>query len=508
MQQIDNNAAGISLNLRGRLLVLTAGFLGWMFAGWEMSLLPLSARAVTIGMLQDDPAHQDWVAVARATLESPDGQTPDASSAEAAGQAAERLNGIVGEWFARYIAAFLFGAALGGWVFGWLGDHSGRVKAMALSIVWYAGFTGISYFVTTPLQMCVLRFIACMGIGGMWPAGVALVSEAWPDVSRPTLAGLIGTSANVGIALLSIVVKQIGASWPDYELTPDSWRWLMLLGAVPAVLGVWVLAVVPESPRWLAGQQSTAKKTAPLTEVLRPPLLKYTLSGIALGTIPLLGAWGSQKWILPWAGQVGARIGLESLKADTQTTWAIGAALGSLCGGWLATLLGRRTTYFAVSLGSLILAQLIFQRLQPADSWEFLLPVFLLGLVATVYFGWLPLFLPEMFPTRVRATGSGVSFNSGRIISAVVVLTISGFVAALDNDYARIGSITSWIYVAGMLLILIVPRSSESLAELDAADLRAASRGGSVPNTTDGDSTDADTTEKNMVAVARDVSED
>ena len=449
------------LDRRGRTIVLVAAFLGWMFAGWEMSILPLSARSVTIGLLQDAPESAAWVA---------DGLEELAADSAAPGGPGDRLNKTVGKWFARYIAAFLFGAAAGGWIFGWLGDRAGRVKAMSISIIWYAAFTGLSYCVSTPLQMCVMRFIACMGIGGMWPTGVALVSEAWPDVSRPTLAGLIGTSANVGIALLSIVVKQIGQFSPAHELTPDSWRWMMLLGAVPAVLGVIFLFIVPESPRWLAGIKSASNRS-PLVEVLRPPMVKYTLAGIALGTIPLLGAWGAQKWILPWAGQVGAQIGLESLKADTQTAWAIGAAIGSLCGGWLATLLGRRTTYFAVSLGSLILAQFIFQTLTPAPTWQFFVPVFTLGLVATVYFGWLPLFLPEMFPTRVRATGSGVAFNSGRIIAAVVVLSIAGLVEAMFNsDYPRIGSITSWVYVAGMVVILLVPKSTESIEELDKAD--------------------------------------
>ncbi len=445
------------LDRRGRMLVLIAAFLGWMFAGWEMSLLPLSARSVTIGLLQEDAVSSKWVAEGRVELDS---QT------ETAGSSGDRLKKAVGKWFARYIAAFLFGAALGGWIFGSLGDRSGRIKAMSISIVWYALFTGLSYFVSSPLEMCVMRFIACMGIGGMWPSGVALVSEAWPDVSRPMLAGLIGTSANVGIALLSIVVKQIGLANHDYLLTPDSWRWMMLLGALPALLGVLFYFIVPESPRWLAGRKQRANHAAPLAEVLKPPLLKYTISGIALGTIPLLGAWGAQKWILPWAGQVGSQIGLESLKADTQTAWAIGAAIGSLCGGWLATLLGRRTTYFIVSLGSLVLAQLIFQQLKPAPTWQFMVPVFTLGLVATVYFGWLPLFLPEMFPTRVRATGSGVAFNSGRIIAAVIVLFIAGMVEAMFNsDYSRIGSITSWVYVGGMIVILLVPKSPETIDE-------------------------------------------
>lgn len=446
------------LGRKGRWLVLMAAFLGWMFAGWEMSILPLSARSATIGLLQEDPGSQEWVASARSSQNT-------SASAEATADN-KRLDAAVGKWFFRYIAAFLFGAALGGWVFGWLGDYAGRVRAIAVSIVWYSAFTGLSYFVETPMQMCVIRFIACMGIGGMWPSGVALVTEAWPNVSRPTLAGLIGTSANVGIAMLSIVVKQIGVMIPDYQLTPDSWRWMMLLGACPLVLGIWVYLFVPESPRWLAGRKTPTKST-PLAEVLRPPLLRYTLAGIALGAIPLLGSWGSQKWILPWAGQVGAQIGQESLKADTQTVWAIGAAIGSLCGGWLATYFGRRTTYFGVSLGSLILAQLIFAKLDPSQGWRFMVPVFLLGVVGTVYFGWLPLFLPEMFPTRVRATGSGVSFNSGRIVSAIVVLATSGLVV---SDYAAIGSMTSWVYAGGMIVIFLVPKLPGSAENLGATD--------------------------------------
>jgi SHS family sialic acid transporter-like MFS transporter len=448
------------LGRKGRWLVLMAAFLGWMFAGWEMSLLPLSARSATIGMLQQDPDTKEWVTSARSVQNTSTPASPEAASN------VERLDVEVGKWFFRYIAAFLFGAALGGWVFGWLGDYAGRARAIAVSIVWYSAFTGLSYFVETPMQMCVMRFIACMGIGGMWPSGVALVTEAWPAVSRPTLAGLIGTSANVGIAILGIVVKQIGVMFPDYQLTPDSWRWMMLLGACPIVLGIWVYLFVPESPQWLAGRKTPAKST-PLAEVLRPPLLRYTLAGIALGAIPLLGSWGSQKWILPWAGQVGAQIGQESLKADTQTVWAIGAAIGSLCGGWLATYFGRRTTYFAVSLGSLILAQLVFAKLDPSQGWRFMVPVFLLGVVGTVYFGWLPLFLPEMFPTRVRATGSGVSFNSGRIVSAIVVLATSGLVV---SDYAEIGSMTSWVYAGGMIVIFLVPKLPGSAEKLGATD--------------------------------------
>src|SRR6185369_12028434 len=112
---------------------------------------------------------------------------------------------------------FLLGAACGGLVFGWVGDRYGRVRAMALSIVWYSLFAGVTWFVSTPEQLLLLRFVAALGVGGMWPAGVSLASEAWSDVSRPMLSGLIGTSANVGIVLMGCVGMA-------FEITADSWR--------------------------------------------------------------------------------------------------------------------------------------------------------------------------------------------------------------------------------------------------------------------------------------------
>src|SRR5262249_33774358 len=155
----------------------------------------------------------------------------------------------------------------------------------------------------------------------------------------------------------------------------------------------------PESPRWLAvrGQALPRESWADALAVFRPPLLGRTLIGTLLGAVPLLGAWGSGKWLLPWAD---ASRGGDA--AATQARWALGAGPGRAPGGWLADRLGRRLTYFLVSLATLGLNLWIYRFLTPAAD-SFLPAVFLLGLVATVYFGWLPLYLPELFPTRARA---------------------------------------------------------------------------------------------------------
>lgn len=405
-------------------MVLAAAFLGWLCAGIEMGIGPLIAR----------PAIRDLLFRFQGEL------TLQLSSAE---------EGRVGRWFAWYLCAFLLGAAVGGPIFGMLGDRLGRVRAMAWSILTFSLFTGASWWVQSPEQLLVLRFLASLGIGGMWPAAVALVAEAWPDAGRPTVAGVLGTAANIGILLMALIGQML-------EISPESWRWVMVVGAAPLILGVLVLLFVPESPRWLANRSESpsARARGPLSEIFRPPLLRHTVLGILLGTIPLLGTWASGKWMIPWADANGASA------ARTQAAWAVGAVLGSAAGGSIASLLGRRLTYFLISLGSLVINLSIYEVLRPSDA-IFLPAVFLLGLVATVFFGWLPLYLPELFPTRVRATGTGVTYNFGRIASAAGVLGAGSLMSLFAGDYARVGAVTAWVYGLGMVIILFAPDTSK-----------------------------------------------
>ena len=138
-----------------------------------------------------------------------------------------------------------------------------------------------------------------------------------------------------------------------------------------------------------------------------------------------------------------------------------GAVIGSLLGGVLATLLGRRLTYFLISLLTFFASSWVFGWLTPLHPW-FLWASFTFGLVGTIYFGWLPLYLPELFPTRVRASGTGISFNSGRAVAAVVALGTGVIVQSFGGDYARIGWWTGMIYVGGMVIILFAPRTDAS----------------------------------------------
>ena len=143
---------------RGHWMVLVASFLGWLFDGYEIGLFPLVAR----------PALNDL-------LHHPGDQ-------------------VIGKWMGIATASFLIGAALGGLVFGWLGDRIGRVRAMALSILTYSLVTGLGYFAQNPEQLSAVRFVSALGMGGQWALGVALVMECWPEKWRPLLAGAMGAA--------------------------------------------------------------------------------------------------------------------------------------------------------------------------------------------------------------------------------------------------------------------------------------------------------------------------
>lgn len=397
-----------------RYTVLIVAFLGWMCAGVQMGTLPIASLSIS----------QDLM-----------GAAYDAKAA--------------GRWFSYYTAVLSLGAAIGGIVLGWLGDRIGRAKAMAASILCYTVFAGLCYFVCTQEELLVLRFLAGLGIGGMWPNGVSLVAEVWPDVSRPFLAGVIGTSANLGM----FVISQVGLHW---LITPESWRWLLLVSASPAIVGFAALWIVPESARWLAARnQPQAAAQTPMRDLFSPALLRSTIAGILLASIPLIAAWSAGRWLTPWADHEAGRID-PGYKARTQAYWAFGATIGSFFGGQVANWLGRRLSYFLISLCSVVLTCGIFLLLRPMEPL-FLPMVFIQGLVATLYFGWLPLCLPELFPTRVRASGAGMSYNFGRFFVAIGVLFAGALTEFFGGDFAKAGAIMGTIYALGMVVIWLAP---------------------------------------------------
>lgn len=439
-----------TLSPSGRVIILTVAFLGWLCAGVHMSLTQLMGQAAAVDLL----ARTGALDRSRYDELSQQAGNPAAPLATHDRELLRRWEESIARWFAWWQCAFLFGAAAGGLLLGWVGDRFGRSWGMSASILVYSGLALAAYGSQTPEQLLILWFLACLGVGGMWPNGVALVSEAWSGLSRPMVAGVIGTAANIGIFLLAT----LAAAFP---ITPDTWRWVLLVGGSPFLLGIAALFLVPESPRWLAARQEARNEPVdtPVESVFRPPLLRVTLLGIVLATTPLIGGWGSANWMIPWAGKAGESADPPNpyLKAHVQQARALTGIVGSFLGGWIGSLVGRRRSYFLVSLVSLLVAQYTFWFLVPTDA-GFLFWVGVLGFFSGIYFGWMPLYLPELFPTRVRATGSGVSFNFGRIVTALTIFATGLLMQLFAGDYARIGQVTSLIFAVGMVAIWFAPQ--------------------------------------------------
>jgi SHS family sialic acid transporter-like MFS transporter len=222
-----------AVSSRGRNLALLAALLGWMFDGMEMGLFPLVGNDALRDLLGDSAPQPE-----------------------------------VDIWFKIALACFLVGAATGGVVFGWLGDKVGRVRAMTISVLLYSLCSGFSAASASPLQLAILRFLGALGMGGEWTLGVALVMEIWPNTSRAWLAGWIGAFGNFGYSICGSIAFLLNKTSPGElnnlladiglpshlaaSLTAHGyWRLLMLVGAIPALMTLFIRLFVPESERWL-----------------------------------------------------------------------------------------------------------------------------------------------------------------------------------------------------------------------------------------------------------------
>lgn len=400
---------------KAQWLVLFAALLGWMFDGLEMGLFPIAARPALIDLMKISHGRE----------------------------------AIVAEWISYLTALFLLGAACGGVLFGWLGDKLGRVRSMALSILSYSIFTGCCYFATQPWQLGVCRFASSLGMGGEWALGVALVMECWPERLRPVLAGVIGAAGNAGYLLIAALAM-------TFKVTPESWRWTMLAGALPALLAFFVIILIPESNRWKESVKTGPVK--PFREIFGTKLLWPTLLATTFATIALIGTWGAVTGFLPsWADQLAGPQNPYA-KGTVQFVVSIGAIIGCFVAPIIGGRFGRRPTYFGLCVFSLVVCGFLFFKLREYN-FLFLVMAGLAGCGTASFYGWLPLYLPELFPTRVRTTGQGLSYNFGRILAAVGVLCTGQLMHFFNGSYPHACGTIILVYVIGMVLIWLAPET-------------------------------------------------
>jgi MFS family permease len=357
------------------------------------------------------------------------------------------------------LAVMLIGWAVGGIVFGTLADYIGRTKALALTVLIYSLFTGLSAVAQTWWHLAAFRFITGLGLGGEWAAGAALVAEVWPDRMRAKAGAILQSAAAFGFFFAALINLYVGVI---------SWRYVYVIGAVPALFVLLIRLFVKEPEQWLAVRDARrqAKAQSPdvaskrdaltLKQLFSPELRRDTLIASSLAFVVLLALWGATVWIPAAVREIAGRAGLAP---DAQTRYASYAVMllngGSLFGylsfGPLADRLGRRAAFLLFFIGGVMIFPATFLLTSSITQVFTLLPIvgfFTLGVTSGF-----PIYLPELFPTRVRTTGVGFCYNLGRIVTAGGVFLV-GYLSAMVGSEAKTASLVSLIYLLGMVLLI------------------------------------------------------
>jgi MFS family permease len=360
-------------------------------------------------------------------------------------------------WYGGIIfAIFLVGWAAGGLLFGVLADRIGRTRTLIFTILIYAVFTGLAAWSSTWWQLALYRFLTALGIGGEWAAGAALVAEVWPEDRRARAAGLLQSAWAAGFLFAALVNLTIGR---------HGWRPMFLVGVAPAVVALFVRWWVREPERWLQAKererQSGAAPGARLAELFRPAYRRATLVGSGLAFVAVAGLWGATNWTPTLVRALPALRGLDAGQLTSRISYAtmalnVGALGGYLAFGPLADRWGRRPVFALMCAGSLVMLPITFLVPRSYAAVVLLLP--LLGFFNNGIFSGFPIYLLELYPTRIRATGTGFCFNAGRVLAATGPF-LTGFLVAGLGSFGRAASAVGLVYLVGLAILLFAPET-------------------------------------------------
>jgi MFS family permease len=436
------------------------------------------------------------------------------------------LPDLPAEWLPTYAGwtttIFIAGWATGGLLFGLMGDRWGRVRTMSLTILLYSIFTGLSGLAQGWWDFALFRFLAGMGIGGEYAAGVALVAESMPPRARPFALGIVQASSSIGAILGSALSLAIGPQTPIGQAA--GWRALFLFGVIPSFLVVLVRMRVKEPDRWLrvheaaeptAPDEPAENPESPITSIgikpgdlrvifANPRLRRYTIFGLTLAMVGQIGLWSiglftpelvrsslldqrrialesrlgpissinldfnrlaeaattrpseAERLAASWKAEADSYVGQGTLLQD------VGSFFGALFCTMIAIRFGRRTGFavaYSLALGSIYLT---FGFMARASDVYWMLPI--LGFCTCSVFGVVVLYLPELFPTALRTTGTGFCNNIARFITATgplilgkLTLVFSGLGYSTPIRPAALA--LSTIYVFGLVVVWLMPET-------------------------------------------------
>jgi MFS family permease len=481
---------------RGRWLALVAALLGWMFDGMEMGLFPLVARpalAELLGTTVGEGRVATWYGVIIAGF---------LVGAATGGVLFGWLGDKIGRVRAMTVSVLLYSICSG--------LSAASQEAWHLAVLRFAGALGMGgeWALGVALVMEVWpnasRGWLAGWIGAFGNLGYTLVGSI--------AYSLIFVGAELPAALIKLGIPE---AWAAALTANGNWRLLMLIGAFPALLTLLIRLFVPESEKWTREKESGAAShwserdllgvligaaaasglialwavrdldlavrvlgsvvalavvtwgyllpakqyltRSGLSPELRRMTLKNMLLAAGLSGVPLLATWSGVMWMYQWVDKLPGGTVPEA-RPLMQIASSIGAAIGCVFGAVLCERFGRRPVYAVLCV--LSLATIVgFYQLNTAYGTAYVLSAGVMGLITASFYGWLPLYLPELFPTAMRATGQGFGFNFGRIIAAVGNLQMANLLAAFGNDYGHACAVVAGVYVVGLLLIAVAPET-------------------------------------------------
>jgi MFS family permease len=412
---------------------LIAANLGWLFDGFETYALILTVGSV---------------------LRSLDPSAPQSSIAFLSGAT---------------IAVTLLGWGVGGILGGVFADYFGRRRTLLVAIILYAVFTGLTAASWDLTSFLVLRFITGFALGSEWGTGASLVAEIWPSHARAKAAGLMQCGLGLGFFIAS-------ACWYFIApVGPDAWRIMFLIGVLPAFFALWLRRSVPESERWTKadGRRRSLRKRRDedlsrdevsytrltLRQIFADPeLRRRTILGSLMSLTTTLGWWGISTWVPLYVSSIAAESGgsASAWASGAGMIYNVGAIAGYISFGFIADRLGRRPATMIYFAASLILTPVLF-------LWTHDLRLIVVVLVVNGFFTlgqytWMPVWLPEFYPTHLRATGAAFVFNAARFVAFLGPLLAGAIISALGG-YGIAATTVGLIYILGLVVAPFCPET-------------------------------------------------
>lgn len=378
------------------------------------------------------------------------------------------------------LSAFLVGGALGGVIFGILADRLGRTKTMVLTILLYSVFTFATAFAQAWWQVVVLRFFVALGVGGEWAVASAFVAEVFPKHARAWSGAVFHGSSVLG-TYLAVAAGAFIVTDPRF-----GWRWAFGLGALPALLTLWIRWRLKESESWTAARAANSERRSPfaeLRELFGPALRRRTLLAASLAFVGLVTFWGvhiyGKDFLLHRARERVLREAAPAVAADPVAKqqlfkehaselkraemWGMflvttGGGLGLVAFGPICEWLGRRRAFLVFHLGGMFAALTLFQGMASLSdqvlTWA--LPVF--GFLTLGMHAGYAIYFPELYPTRLRSSGAGFCFNFARSATALMLL-VDGAVQKAGLSFENAASLLSLLFLVGVVLLIWAPET-------------------------------------------------